>query len=54
MQFSKEQRRAIDKLLEEGKEEQRRNGNITYTQEEIVEFFSTPKKERELYFNSLR
>lgn len=35
MQFTDEERRIIDKLLEEGEEMQRQNGNKRYTLEEV-------------------
>ena len=34
--FTKEERARIDRLLEEGEEEQKRNGNKTYTLEEVM------------------
>ena len=53
MKFSKNQKEIIDKLLLESDEEQIKNGNTTYTQEEMVKFFSIPKEERELHYNKL-
>ena len=53
MKFTGSQRELIDKLLLESDEEQIKNGNITYTQEEMVNFFSIPREERKLYYNKL-
>ena len=35
MQFTAEERKIIDRLLEESDEEQRKNGNKYYTEEEV-------------------
>ena len=35
MKFTAEERRIIDRLLEEGEEMQRQNGNRLYTEEEV-------------------
>jgi len=35
MKFTDEERKIIDRLLEEGEEMQRQNGNKTYTHEEV-------------------
>ena len=53
MQFTEKQKQIIDRLLSESDEEQIKNGNTTYTQEEMVKFFSIPKEERELHYNKL-
>lgn len=48
IQFTREQRERIDRLLAEGEEEQRKNGNITYTHEEICKILGIPNRERKL------
>lgn len=53
MKFTKNQKEIIDKLLLESDEEQIKNGNITYTQEEMVKIFRIPREERALYYNKL-
>lgn len=53
MQFTEKQKEIIDKLLLESDDEQIKNGNITYTQEEMIKFFSIPRQERKLYFHNL-
>ena len=53
MQFTEKQKEIIDKLLLESDDEQIKNGNITYTQEEMIKFFSMSREERKLYFHNL-
>lgn len=53
MQFTEKQKQIIDRLLSESDEEQIKNGNITYTQEEMTKIFSMPREERKLYFHNL-
>lgn len=39
MQFTDEERKIIDRLLEESDEEQRKNGNKLYSHEEVWNYF---------------
>ena len=47
MEFSKEERKQIDKILEEVEEEQKQNGNQLYSFEEIVKKFVSKAESKE-------
>lgn len=50
MEFSKEERKEIDKILAEVKEEQKQNGNKLYSFEEVVEsLLNKTKKGKDNY-----
>lgn len=49
IKFTPEERKIIDRLLEESDEIQRRNGNRTYTIEEMKELYKKSKENAYLF-----